>query len=253
VSRLDAARLDAATRAAASRHDTDVPAVVSGDARNRLRRERLIAAGALATLCAGAGWLACAHLFLSHDVSTATTRTALEAVQVTTAIAGTVDAVPVTDTQPVRAGDVVVRLDDNDARMALAQAEAELDLALRRVRGYAATDTALAAHSAMQARWAESRANIGATIGSRPATAGLIAETAEDTNPEVVLARVRRDRARIVLERTVVRAPVDGVVAKRAVRVGQQVRAGATLLSVVPAGEAHSDADSRLTLSSAGH
>jgi membrane fusion protein (multidrug efflux system) len=45
------------------------------------------------------------------------------------------------------------------------------------------------------------------------------------------------------LERTVIRAPVDGVVARRSVQVGQQVQAGAALLSMVPLSEVHVDAN----------
>src|SRR5262249_23279052 len=55
--------------------------------------------------------------------------------------------------------------------------------------------------------------------------------------------RARRDQARVTLERTVVRAPVDGVVVKRSVQLGQQVQAGAALLAVVPIAQVHVDAN----------
>ena len=45
------------------------------------------------------------------------------------------------------------------------------------------------------------------------------------------------------LGRTVVRAPVDGVVAKRQVQVGQRVQAGTPLLAVVPVQDMHVDAN----------
>jgi membrane fusion protein (multidrug efflux system) len=304
MSKLDTTLLDAAGHEVdASRHESRNAADAAADARNGLRRKRLFGALAVAALGAGAGWLGYEHFFASRYVSTDNAYTAAETAQVTSTIAGIVSAVPVTDTQAVNAGDVVARLDDTDARLALAQAEAELDLALRRVRGYAATDDALAAqiaarnpdearakadlgatgadleragidlrrrealagsgsvsgeeltkarnafesakaaHNGALARWAESRANIGAAIGSRRANAVLIAGAVEDTNPEVALARARRDQARVNLERTVVHAPVTGVVAKRTVQVGQQVQAGAPLLSVVPVGEVHVDAN----------
>ena len=50
----------------------------------------------------------------------------------------------------------------------------------------------------------------------------------------VDLARAKRDQAKVDLERTVIRAPMDGVVAKRQVQLGQRVQAGAPLLSLVP-------------------
>jgi len=103
--------------------------------------------------------------------------------------------------------------------------------------------TAVANLTAAQAQVTQARANYNAAIGSREANAVLIANATEQTNPEVALARAKRDQARVNLERTVVRAPVDGVVARRSVQVGQQVQAGAALLSVVPLAEVHVDAN----------
>lgn len=54
-------------------------------------------------------------------------------------------AVNVVDTQQVKQGDVLVVLDDTDARLALAQAAADLGLAKRRVHSYLANDEGLAA------------------------------------------------------------------------------------------------------------
>ncbi len=57
--------------------------------------------------------------------------------QISALTAGTVKAVAVHAGQQVRQGDVLVELDDSDARIALAQAEAELAKAVRGVRGLA--------------------------------------------------------------------------------------------------------------------
>ena len=86
---------------------------------------------------------------------------------------------------------------------------------------------------------AQARANSVAAQGARDANAALIDNTTQEANPEVALARARRDRARIDLERTVIRAPLDGVVAKRLVQLGQRVQAGTPLLSVVPVQDMH--------------
>ncbi|WP_307719422.1 biotin/lipoyl-binding protein [Massilia cavernae] len=51
----------------------------------------------------------------------------------------------VKDTQAVRRGQVLVTIDRTDAELALAQAEAELGLAMRRVRAHVANDEGLAA------------------------------------------------------------------------------------------------------------
>ena len=97
--------------------------------------------------------------------------------------------------------------------------------------------------SAVGASAAQARANRTTALSSREANAVLIANTTEETNPEVALARARRDQAAIDLERTVIRAPVDGIVAKRTVQLGQRVQAGMPLLAVVPIQEMHVDAN----------
>ena len=94
-----------------------------------------------------------------------------------------------------------------------------------------------------QAATVQAKANRDAAVGSRGVNNALIANTTEETNPEVALARARRDQAAIDLERTVVRAPVDGVVAKRQVQLGQRVQAGTQLLAVVPVQQMHVDAN----------
>lgn len=90
---------------------------------------------------------------------------------------------------------------------------------------------------------AQARANRNAAVGSRQANAVLIANATEDTNPEVALARAKRDQAAVDLGRTVIRAPVDGVVAKRQVQLGQRVKSGTALLSIVPVQDMHVDAN----------
>ena len=56
-------------------------------------------------------------------------------------------------------------------------------------------------------------------------------------------ARAARDQARVDLDRTVIRAPVDGVVSRRQVQVGQRVQAGASLMVVVPVNAVYVDAN----------
>ena len=277
--------------------------VTAADPRNRIRRKRLfIALGATVVTC-GLGYGVYSYVYASRFVSTDNAYTAAETAQVTPVISGIVREVRAWDTLQVKRGDVVVVLDDTDATLALAQAEAELGRSVRKVRGYVANDDSLIAQIASRAseekraaalvaaagadferaqvdltrREAlsssgsvsgdeltkarnafatakanllaadaaaeQSRANRAAAIGSRAANAVLIANATEDTNPEVALARARRDQAKVNLERTVIRAPVDGVVVRRTVQVGQQVQSGVPLLSVVPLSEVHVDAN----------
>ena len=68
---------------------------------------------------------------------------AAEIAQVTPAVGGIVSSVKVVDTQYVEKGDVLVVLQDTDARLALQQAEANYGLAKRRVRSYLASSEGL--------------------------------------------------------------------------------------------------------------
>jgi len=254
---------------------------------------------AMAGLAYGTYW----QFIGSRYVSTDNAYTATEIAQVTPSVGGTVREVKVVDTQQVKQGDVLVVIDDTDARLALAQAEAELGRARRKVKGYQANDEGLSAQvnaraaderqataqlasaqadleragtdlrrrealaksgsvsgeelsnarttfatasaklAAAQALVEQARASRAAALGSQRANAVLIADSTIDTNPEVALARAKRDQAQVDLARTVLRAPVDGVIAKRQVQVGQRIAAGATLLSVVPVQNVHVDAN----------
>jgi membrane fusion protein (multidrug efflux system) len=266
------------------------------------RRKKLfvLLGGAIAAAAIGYGiyW----KLYASHFVSTDNAYVAAEVAQITAEVGGTVQRVLVTDTQKVKKGDVLVQLNDSDAKLALAQAQAELERAERRVRGYLANDGALNAQ--VQARQAEqsrsaaqlasaksdleraqldfkrrealvsngsvsaeelSNARNALTVAEsryrdaeaadrqsaanyRAATEALksnqtLTEGTPQNNPEVVLARARRDQAKLDLQRTVIQAPIDGVIAKRQVQLGQRVQAGSPLLSVVPVQQMHVDAN----------
>ncbi|NIF84047.1 HlyD family secretion protein [Comamonas sp. Tr-654] len=267
------------------------------------RRNRLLAGLAGVVLLAGAAAGAYWWLHASHFVSTDNAYAAAEVAQVTPSIGGTVLEVLVRDTQAVKQGDVLVRIDPTDARLALAQAEAELARATRRVKGYVANDGGLkaqvtareadekraaaqllAAEADMEratidlqrrqalaksgsvsgeeltqaqnafaaakaqlasavAAQAQARANREAAIGAKQVNATLIEGADAQTNPEVQLAQARRDQAQVDLDRSTVRAPVDGVVAKRSVQIGQRVQAGAPLMTVVPVQRIYVDAN----------
>lgn len=222
---------------------------------------------------------------------------------VTPQASGTVMRVAVGDTQQVRQGDVLIEIDPSDARIALAQAEAEYGQALRRVRQTFATGSALTSqvgaadadiqrmsaqvqmaaadleraridlkrrealasdgavsgeelstarnafasaqggYAAAKAAQAQAQAARGSAQGQANANAALVSGTSVETNPEVLAAKARLDRARLDVARTVIRAPMDGVVTQRSVQVGQKVNAGTTLMTIVPITQAYVDAN----------
>lgn len=103
--------------------------------------------------------------------------------------------------------------------------------------------TVKTALDAAQAAYAQAVANITAAQGARASNDVLIEGVSLEQNPEVAAARYRVEQAQVALERTVVRAPVDGVVARRTVQVGQMVQPGTLMMSVVPVQQAYVSAN----------
>ena len=264
------------------------------------RRRKVMLGVAGAILLAGGGWYA------FHDTSHVSTDNAYvnaDSAQVTPLVSAAVVGVPVVNTQTVRRGDILLRLDDSDARLAFEKAEAawlkarrqfaqasatggslkaevnarEADIGQARAQLAAAESafrkaridldrrSALAktgavsgdeltsvrnAYAAAQsnlgvarAAVAQAEANRGAAQKSYAANQALIDGTSADTNPDVAAAKAAMDQARLDLERTVIRAPIDGVVANRQVQVGQRVAAGSPVMTIVPVGSVYVDAN----------
>jgi len=109
------------------------------------KRKKLFSIFGAVVIVAAVGYATYWHFIGSRYVSTDNAYTAAEISQVTPAINGIVAAVKVVDTQAVKQGDILIVIDDSDARLALAQAEADLGRAQRRVQGYFANDSGLAA------------------------------------------------------------------------------------------------------------
>jgi membrane fusion protein, multidrug efflux system len=112
--------------------------VTKGEKRKRM----LLGLGGVLVLCAlGTGvWLL---FFAGKSEWTDNAYTAVEVTQVTPLISGPVRQVSVVDTTAVHAGDILVVLDDTDAKIAVAQAEAGLARATREVRQVMANDRSL--------------------------------------------------------------------------------------------------------------
>jgi len=185
-------------------------------------------------------------------------------VQITPQISGTVVAIGADDTQFVKAGQPLVRLDPADAHVALDQAEAQLARTVRDVRNLYATSSQLAAARSDLAR-RQQLVVTGAISGEelqhavdavKTAQAQLIAAgqqlagnrarvdgTTLEDHPQVRDAAAAVRNAYLTLERTELEAPVAGFVARRNVQLGQRVSPGAALMAVVPLDQVWVDAN----------
>ena len=278
------------------------PSPAAGPARGGSRRRLFMILGAVVALGAlvwGADWL----LVGSHHVSTDDAYVNADVAGVTPLVSGPIIAAPATDTLPVKKGDVLVVIDPADFKLALAQDEAALGQAQRRVQGYFANrdaDTATtaakgadveraraqlasaeadlaksetdlarrqklaadgavsgdeltvaenhqresaAAVGAAKAALTEAQAQQVAAAGQARAASALVEGADITGNPEVAAAQAKVDQDRLNLARTVIRAPIDGVVAKNVTEIGQRVDTGAQLMTVVPIQAAYVDAN----------
>jgi membrane fusion protein (multidrug efflux system) len=198
-----------------------------------------------------------------------------DVVQITSEVPGTVIALHVDDTQKVIAGQPVLELDPADAKIAEANAEADLARSVRQVRGLFAqgqelraqidqreqaartadddlkrrggllADGAISAEELSHARDAvtSTRANVAAARQQLSQTVAQIDGTTIADHPQVRAAAAAVRNAALSLHRTDLIAPVTGVIAKRSVQVGQRVAAGTPLLAVVPLDDVWIDAN----------
>ena len=65
----------------------------------------------------------------------------------------------------------------------------------------------------------------------------------EDSDPAVLAAKARLRSAQLNFDRAIIRAPIDGVVTKRQVQVGQRVAQGAAIMTIVPVSKVYVDAN----------
>ncbi|WP_404480455.1 HlyD family efflux transporter periplasmic adaptor subunit [Novosphingobium sp. BL-52-GroH] len=275
----------------------------SGSVIEKKNRKPLLIGLAVAVVAIAALYFLYDVFIGSRSVSTDNAYVGGESAEVTPLTSGQIAEVLVTDTQPVRKGQILFRLDDKDQRISLAQAEAGLEYATRRYGQSLANENALGAAadaSATQiasaiARQASARASLdkaqedfrrrnalagggavsgeeltsarqalasaqaaaqeaGAAVAQARASANsarrqeeaaraLTKGTDSGTAPEVLLAKSQLATARLAMERTVIRAPIDGVIARRTIQVGQRIETGTVAMQIVPVGALYVDAN----------
>jgi len=187
-------------------------------------------------------------------------------VQVTPQVAGTVTRIAADNTDFVRPGEVLVQLNEIDARLAQDRAEAALAKSARQVRAqFAGVEQLRATVTQRESDLAKANSDLdrrrkladtGAVSGedirhAEDAVAGaraaltaarqqvgsalaLVDGTTVENHPDVAAAIAQLRDASLSLARTTLAAPVGGIVARRNVQIGQRVAQGAPLMAIVP-------------------
>ncbi len=107
----------------------------------------------------------------------------------------------------------------------------------------AALASAQAARDLAAAGISSAEATRGSASGDLGAAEAVVRGTTINTAPDVAAAEARLEEAKLDLARTVLRAPVDGIVTNRQVQVGQRIAAGAPIMILVPVATAYVDAN----------
>jgi membrane fusion protein, multidrug efflux system len=181
-------------------------------------------------------------------------------------VSGTVVSIGADETDLVQAGQELIRMDATDARIALLDAEQQLARAVRQTRTVFANRDQLAAvvgqrrsdlaraqsdfnrRKDLSATGAVSSEEVGhaqdalnaardaLTAAEKNLAAGiaLVGHTDVADNPDVRAAATQVEKAWLALQRTSVKAPVSGYVAKRNVQLGDHIAPGAPLMTIVP-------------------
>lgn len=188
------------------------------------------------------------------------------AVQVTSQITGTVTGIGADNTDYVRAGDPVVRLNPVDAEIQFERSKAALARATRMARtqysqveqlqaevdqrsndvGKARADVQRRAQLASSGAVSREEishaedilknalAGLASTRQSLAQRKAMVDGTSLRSHPDVLTAAANLRDAFVARDRTVVLAPVTGVVTRRSVQVGQRISPGVAMMTVVP-------------------
>jgi membrane fusion protein (multidrug efflux system) len=230
------------------------------------KRRKILLLIALIFIVLGALWGAYWVLVLSKREQTDDAYVNGNKVVISAQVSGTVVAVLADDTQLVKSGQVLVRLDPIDAETALSRAASALAQTVRQVRQQKSTadqydaiietrklelaraeadlakrEPLLAAHAIAQeevrhARESVQMARAALTQAARQSTAShaLVDGAQVEDNPMVLQAKAAYRDAWIAAQRNSVVSPVTGYVAERSVQLGQHTQAGQALMTVIP-------------------
>jgi multidrug resistance efflux pump len=176
---------------------------------------RYVATGVVALLALLLAWALWYHFFRSPW--TRDGRVRAEVVNVAAQISGQVDKLYVVDNQRVKIGDPLFRIEQIDYQLALTQAESTV-----RTRQF---DLTIAQADA------ERRQKLGEAVSAEERlTYSSNADVAAAAYQAAVAAR---DQAKVNLDRTIIKSPVNGYVTNLTLRVGDYATPGEVKLSLV--------------------
>ena len=230
------------------------------------KRTRILFTIALVFIVLGLLWAAYYILVLEKRERTDDAYVNGNRVVISAQVGGTVIAVLADDTQLVKAGQVLVKLDPIDAETNLNRSSSALAQTVRQVRqekltagqydsviesrrldlSRAEVDLAkrepllplhaIAAEEVRHAQEAVQLARAALLQAERQASSShaLVDGTSVEGNPSVLQAKAAFRDAWIAAQRNAVIAPVTGYVAERSVQLGQHIQAGEALMTVIP-------------------
>ena len=200
-------------------------------------------------------------------------------VMVSSQIAGNISKINVDNMDPVQAGDVLLELDDTNAKLSFEQAKSNLANAVRQIsqlnytvkqlksavraneitlaqaqgnlnrRVQLVKDGAIDKESFQHAKEAVelAKANLTTSQNQLEANQALLLDGPLSEQPQIQSAVSNLKQAWLNLERTKIRSPIKGYVARRNAQVGQAVSVGGALMAVVTTDQMWLDANFKET------
>jgi len=200
-------------------------------------------------------------------------------VMVSSQIAGNISKINVDNMDPVQAGDVLLELDDTNAKLSFEQAKSNLANAVRQIsqlnytvkqlksavraneitlaqaqgnlnrRVQLVKDGAIDKESFQHAKEAVelAKANLTTSQNQLEANQALLLDGPLNEQPQIQSAVSNLKQAWLNLERTKIRSPIKGYVARRNAQVGQAVSVGGALMAVVNTDQMWLDANFKET------
>ena len=200
-------------------------------------------------------------------------------VMVSAQVAGNIAKINVDNMDPVQAGDVLLELDDTNAKLSFEQAKSNLANAVRQVsqlnytvkqlksavraneitlaqaqgnlnrRVQLVKDGAIDKESFQHAKEAVelAKANLTTSQNQLEANQALLLDGPLSEQPQIQSAVSNLKQAWLNLERTKIRSPIKGYVARRNAQVGQAVSVGGALMAVVNTDQMWLDANFKET------